>query len=386
MDVKQIYQIVNAVTTEVLGEGVVAQENLANIVDIGTAVFNANAVDAYTKALVDHIGKVIFVDRHYTGNYASLMVDGWTYGAVLEKIRAEMPEASENESWALNNGSSYDPNIFQGPTVSAKFYDKMTTFEVQMSFTDRQVRTAFSSAGEMNKFFSMIETAIQNSLNVKIDALAGRLVTNMIGETIHADYPAGQVANSSGVKAVNLLYLYNQELNPDTPLTAAQALYSMDFLKFAAMTIGKYSDRLTRMSVLFNIGATEKFSPRDKQHIILLSDFAKAADTYLQADTFHDEMTRLPAADIIPYWQGSGTDFALSATSKIDIVTAGGITIAQTGILGVIFDRDALMIANMDRRVTSNYNAKAEFTNYWHKVDTRYLADSDENFVVFFIA
>ena len=146
MLVNQIYELMNTVTQEVLGDSVVVAEDLSNVVDIGAAVLNNSDMDHYVRSLVNHIGKVIFVNRPYSGNCPSIMMTGWEYGSILEKISAELPEATENESWQLVDGASYDPNIFYKPQVESKFYNKRVTFEIPMSFTERQVKESFSNA------------------------------------------------------------------------------------------------------------------------------------------------------------------------------------------------------------------------------------------------
>lgn len=385
MDVKQVYTLVNSATSEILGESAVLNEDLSNVVDIGTQVFNANALDKYVKALVNHIGRVIFVNRAYRGGAPSVLMDGWEFGSVLEKVQAEMPDASENESWELENGTSYDPNIFYQPKVSAKFFNKRVTFEIPMSFTEMQVKQSFSNATQLNGFISMLFNNVDKAMTVKIDALIMRTINNMIGETLHSEYSAGNYTASSGVRAVNLLYLYNQRY-PDKNLTAANAPTDPGFIRFAAYNMGLYVDRLSKMSTLFNVGGKERFTPDDLLHVVLLSDFASAANIYLQSDTFHEQFTALPNAETVPYWQGSGTDYAFNNVSSINIKTASNDTIEANGILGVMFDRDALGVSNLDRRVTTNYNAKAEFFTNFYKFDAGYFNDLNENFVVFFVA
>lgn len=384
MEVKQIYAIMNTVTSEILGESVTVAEDLSNIVDIGTEIFNASAVDNYVKSLTNHIGKVVFVDRAYSGSAPSVLMDGWEYGSVLEKITAEMPEATENETWDLTDGESYDPNIFYKPTVSAKFFNKRVTFEIPMSFTERQVKESFSNAEQLNGFLSMLYNAIDKSMTVKIDALVMRTINNMVGETIHADYDADALNSKSGVKAVNLLYLYNQRYG--TSLTAANALTDPDFIRFAAFEMGVYTARLTKISTLFNIGGKDRFTPPDMLHVVMLADFKKAADVFLQSGVFHNDFTKLPESEIVPFWQASGTGYAFNDISGINVQTASGDTVVTSGILGVMFDRDALGVTNLDRRVTTNYNPKAEFYSNWYKFDAGYFNDMNENFVVFFVA
>ena len=384
MEVNQIYQLLNSVTDEVLGEHSVISEDLTNVVDIGAEIFNANAVDNYVRSLVNHIGKVIFVNRPYTGNVPSVLMDGWEYGSVLEKITADLPEATENETWDLQNGQSYDPNVFYKPTVSAKFFNKRVTFEVPLSFTEKQVKESFSNAEQLNGFMSMLYNAVDKSMTVKVDALIMRTINNMIGETVYDDYESAAITSKSGVKAVNLLYMYNDAFTKQ--LTAAKAVTDPDFIRYAAYQMGLYSTRLTRMSTLFNAGGKPRFTPKDLLHVVMLADFKKAAAVYLQSDTFHDEFTALPNAEEVPFWQGSGEAFDFDDVSTVDIKTASNHDVEVTGVLGVMFDRDALGVTNLDRRVTTNYNPKAEFFNNWYKFDAGYFNDTNENFVVFFVA
>lgn len=384
MEVTQIYSLVNSATHEILGESAVLAEDLSNTVDIGTEIFNAHAVDNYVRSLVNHIGKVIFVNRAYSGSVPSVLMDGWEYGSVLEKITAELPEATENESWELTDRASYDPNIFYQPKVSAKFFNKKVTFEIPMSFTEKQVKESFSSASQLNAFLSMLYNAVEKSLTVKIDSLIMRTINNMIGETLVDEYGSTSYSTDSGVKAVNLLYLYNEKF--DKELTAEDSITDPDFIRFAAYEMGVYMTRLSRISSLFNIGGKDRFTPADMLHVVMLADFKKAANVYLQSDVFHDNFTELPNAEVVPYWQGSGLDYGFESVSAINIKTASGDDVDVSGILGVMFDRDALGVTNLDRRVTTNYNPKAEFYSNWYKFDAGYFNDTNENFVVFFVA
>lgn len=384
MEHKQIAPLVNAATAESVGESVVLNEDLSNVVDVGDEIFNARAVDAYVRSLVNHIGKVIFVNRPYSGGAPSVLMDGWEWGSVLEKVSAELPEAEENESWELTDRASYDPNIFYKPEVSAKFFNKRVTFEIPLSITERQVKQSFSSAAQLNGFLSMLYAAVDKSLTIKMDALIMRTINNMIAETVYSDFGSSSLSGSSGIKAVNLLYLYNEQFTKE--LTAAEAVTDPDFIRFAAYQMGVYMTRLRKMSTLFNAGGKARFTPSDLLHVVLLSDFAHAANVYLQSDVFHNQFTELPNADEVPYWQGSGVEYAFDDISSINVESAGGHSVAVSGILGVMFDRDALGVTNLDRRVTTNYNAKAEFYNNWYKFDAGYFNDLNENFVVFFVA
>lgn len=398
MEVKQIYSLINSVSSEVLGKTDIVAEDLTGIVDLGTEVFNQNAVDNYVKSLVNHIGKVVFVNRPYAGKVPSVLMDAWEFGSVLEKISADVPEAEENETWDLTDGTSYDQDVFHKPTVTAKFFNSKVTFEVPVSITERQVKESFSSAAQLNGFISMIYAAVEKSMTIKTDALVMRTINNMIAETILADAQdfgataAGDMAGAdlstaSTTRCVNLLKLYNDKTGATTKLTAAKAITDPDFIRFASYVMGTYADRMQSISTLFNVGGKERFTPKDMLHVVLLSDFAKAAQTYLYSDTFNRGDVLLPQAETVPFWQGSGTAYDFASTGKINIKESkGGKAVTVTGVLGVMFDRDALGVCNLDRRVTTNYNAKAEFFNNYYKFDAGYFNDTNENFVVFFAA
>ena len=402
MQVTQLYTLINNVTKEILGDTAVVKEDLSNVVDIGKSIFDQTSVDNYVKKLVNHIGKVVFQNRAYAGGVPSVLMDAWEFGSVLQKVSMALPEATENESWNLVDGQEYKQDVFSAPKVEAKFYNSKVTFEIPMSFTELQVKESFSSREQLNGFVSMITTGVENSMTVKLDALIMRAINNMTGETLVAGIGSGTAgaktldfSKTSG-RAINLLKLYNDQAATADKVTVANALTNYKFIKFATYKMGIVADRMSKISKLFNVGGKERFTPADMRRCVLLSDFSKAAVTYLQADIQSPEMVALPAHDPVPYWQGSGTDYALSSTGIIDIKTASGENVKvpaegagagkkNAAILGVMFDRDAVGVANLDRRTTTAYNAKAEFYNNWYKMDAGYYNDLNENFVVFFI-
>lgn len=382
MKVTQLHTLVNAVTQEILGETGVVAEDLSNVVDIGKTIIDSDNVDNYVKKLVNHIGKVVFVNRLYTGGVPSVLMDSWEYGSILEKISADLPEATINETWALEDKKDYSPDVFYKPSVSAKFFNSKVTFEIPMSFTEIQVKESFSSKEQLNGFISMLTTSIENSMTVKLDALIMRTINNMTAETLHAEL-ADKDYTKTGVKAVNLLNLYNATVTDK--LTVESALINPDFIRFATYTIAMYSDRMSKISTLFNVEKAERFTPKDLQHIVLLSDFAKASETFLASNTQNAELVALPKHETVPYWQGSGIGYSFDDVSTINVKTASKADVNIKGILGVIFDRDALGVSNLDRRVTTNYNPRAEFYTNFYKFDAGYYNDLSENFVLFFI-
>lgn len=390
MEVKQIATFVNAATLAALGKTAdgtpvaVINEDLSNVVDVGTAVFDANKYTAYLEALINRIGRTIFVDRKYEGKAPKVLRDGWEYGSVMMKVSADLSEAQENPSWELVNGAEYSPNVFKKSKVEVKFYNQKTTLEIQISITRLQLKQSFESAMQLNQFLEMLYVWLENSMTVKMDELILRTINNMSAETVYADYQGAALSGASHAKAVNLLKLYNDEFG--TALTTAQAMHTPDFLRFASIVLSRYIDRLQQMSRVFNVGNQARFTPRDKLHVVLHTDLLSAANGYLQSGTFHDEYTALPMHETVAYWQGTGGDFALANTGRVNVTTAQGHAVDIPCVVGVMFDHDALGVLNDEARTTNQWNAAAEFWNEWHKKESAYFNDFNEQFVVFFLA
>ena len=389
MTVEQIYEIMNSVTSELLGDSAVVKEDLSNIVELGQQFESVVGLDNYVRRLPDVVGRVVFVNRKYGGRAPRVLMDGWEYGSIMEKIAARIPEAVENEDWTLQDGASYDPNVFHSPDVFGAFWNKRTTFEIDMSITEDQVKSSFNSVTELNGFLSMILNAIETSLTIKLDALIMRTINNMIGETFYAEASGGTYTGRTGAKAVNLLYIYNTTMYGVTTtdyITADAAMHTPEFIRFASYMMANYVDRMKVASNIFNIGGETRFTPDDKLHVVMLSEFKNAAAAYLQSDTFHNEYTALPEAESVVYWQAPGTDYGFSSTSEVNITTASGHDIDATGVIAVMFDRDALGVTNQERKVNTHFNEKASFWNYFYKQFAGYFNDTNEQFVLFYLA
>lgn len=386
MKITQVYEIVNDATKQVLGEESIVQEDLSNVVSIGESVANMNLYDKYVGALVNRIAKSIFSIRAYSGRAPKVLMDSWEFGSIVQKVHMQLPDAEENESWELEDGETYNQDQFYKPNVSVKLWNHKTTFEIPLSVAEEQLKQSFTGAEEMARFIAMIYQAVENSLTLKFDALIMRTINNFIGATIYDDNNAG------GTRRVKLLTEYNtiHGLTGADALTQAKALYDKEFLRYCAYRIKQVASRMANYSTLFNIGGTQKHTPRDMLHIVMLDYLDAGVSAFLQSDTFHDELVKLPDADIVSCWQGTGTGFALADASKVYVQvldkTGTKRSVEQAYIVACLFDRDALGVTALNKRVRSHVNDKAEFYNYWYKEDAGYFNDYNENFVVFQVA
>lgn len=378
MKVTQVKDLVNSAIQQTTGQSILLKEDLSNVVDVGSEIFGTESVDNFVKKLVDRVGYTVFNSRVYQGSIPSVLMNSWEFGSVMEKVETEIPKATENDSWNLKDGQEYNQDTFYQPKVSAKFYNSRVTFDIPLSFTEQQVKSAFNSATELNSFISMLTTSVQNAMTVNLDNLISRTVNNMTAYTINH-------ANTN--QAVNLLTMYNAQTG--STLTAQKALTTPDFIKFANQQIMLTQGRFSKLSTLFNIGGKKKFTPMSEQHLILLDDFATSSKVYLESETYNENLVQLANFETVPYWQGSGTSYSFDDTSAIDVsITISGTPteIKQKGIIGLLFDTNALGVSCMNQRVTSAYNARAEFYTNFTKFDAGFFNDLNENFVVFYIA
>ena len=393
MKVTQIASVLNyAIEKEVTGEVDLIQEDLSNIVDVGklvTTSLTANGnTNSFVQTIIDRVGRVKYVDRTYATQAPNILKDSYEYGSFLMKVRAEVPDFQENSSWKLGalNGlgikdaGELDPFVISAPTATQKVYNSKVTFEAPITISDLMLKQAFTSASEMGRFIAMIENRIQLKMTLSTDALIMRTINNLIGLKIGA-----------GNNVVNLLEEYNSGVAEANQLTVDQALRSTEFLRFATKTIALYKDYLKTASVKYNdSGNYITFTPSDRLKFVALSEFAKDMETYLYADTYHNEFVTMTGYSTVPYWQSQGDgddDFAIRSAIAVSCTDGTNTySVAQSGIVAVMFDEEAAAVVNENYRITSQYNPRGEYTNYFYKWDAGYMNDTYENCVVFVIA
>lgn len=370
---KQVASLVNDATKEYLGETAVLQEDLANVIDVGVAIQNADLYENFTGGLLLKIGYEINVNRPYKSSMPDVFRTQTEFGQITSKTRGKLDEAKDNQSWMLTDNTSYDDNVYIESTYETKLFAKNDAYEIRKSILDEQIKGAFKSQADLEKFISMVFTLVYNSIEVKREALVQMVINNFAGEVIN---------ENNAVRCVKLLTKYNSLAG--TSLTADKAIIDKGFLAYAGGVIRRYQKLLTKYSSIYNMNGAQNHTPLEMQHLVLLSEFIENCSTYLDSNTFHDEFIKLPKHAEIPYWQGTGT--ALADTRKIVVKTASGNSVSQDNVIGVLFDHDALGIFEDKPTTRTKYVNSAEFTNYWFKQKVAFFNDMNENFIVFLLA
>ena len=381
-NVNQIYLMVNDIASEMYGEKAIAVKDTSTLVSLGDTILSSNVdKEKFFNSLVDRIGRTVIAVREYTPKDRSVKRDEMDWGLIYQKISFKKHEAVDNPSWETSTQANpFDVEV--STEAVQKLFAKISTFSYEDSIPDYQLFTAFQSASAMGAFISGIYTNIENAMKVAEEGLA-----NLAVDT----YMAGALIKGKSAQKRNLLAEYNTANG--TELTVTQALKNADFLKFASREINIVVQNMKVMSTLYNAEDIPRFTPNDKLVVEILGQFASATASYLESDTYHNELVKLPRYEEVPYWQGTGTSFAFDDVSKIDITNSELITtqnstgtISQTGIIAFVHDYDAVASIIYRRRSNSIYNPRAERFNIFEKADKGYAVDLSENGVVFYMA
>lgn len=402
MKVSQISTILNTyILPDVLGGNTIATEDLSNIVDIGIAISDANAYDKYVNKCVNHIGKVVLADRKLGGGAPDIFKESWKFGSILEMLSFELPDAIDNDQQQLTNGSTYNQDVFYAPDVDVKFYNDRVTWQIPMSFLadgsrDDRIAQSFNNPEQCQIFWSGIELSIQNALDIQFDALIMRTLNYYIAKEMYEDIISGlsvgeTIGDATGIRCVNLLKLYNDRFGKS--LKAEACLTDLDFLKYASYVQSMYLDRLTIANEVFNMEGSVRKTPKDDLHYVVLSEYERASEVFLQSSTYHDRLVSLKRHEVVPFWQTPGQLYEFEDTSAIknQIMTvisnvATKVTVDITGVLAIMFDDLACSVTNHKSTVTSHYNAKGNFLNNFYSVDAGFQNVFNQQFVVFYVA
>lgn len=390
--VNQIYSILNSLNAQANGGSAIAATDTRSFISYGdaiTSLTDANKETWFT-TLIDRIATTIIDNRKYTAQGAlGLWREPFEYGAIMSKIFSKMPAASADPAFsAPSDLSSTNPFAPTAREIEQRMYNKISAFMFADTIPDVQLKTAFLDEQKMAAFLDSLMMTTQNAFERSVENLGRTCRSSLIATAVHAN----------DAHYVKLLTNYKAMLDDDDPektITAAQALHSRNFLRYASREIAIYIDRMQTLTDIYSADGYERFSPREYLNVAILNDFDKSVTSYLAADTYHEQLVELPSENkvIVPYWQGAGADFSYSNNSKIHLTIprttgtdeqiAAGYTIEAANIIGVIYDSEAAGITIDERRTRSLYNPKDEFTNYWHKGREMYYVDVTHPHVVF---
>lgn len=373
METNQIYELVNDVAQQTMGESALTASDTSSLVAMGNAILSSSTnTEAFIDTLVQRIGKTMISYRPYKSQLGNMAVSDMTMGAIMQKIKVKMPTAVEDVTTQLIDGQSIDQYIVSKPRATQKLFVKRTPFTFYVTIQKKWLREAFTSEVAMGSFISAIYGEIENALELSQENLARLCMANFMASI-----------SESTNRVVNLVTEYNALVLTSEQVTAANALVNESFLRFALGRMNNISKKMKTMSVLYNDGTETRHSPEGDQRFVSLVDFQTALETQVQWAAFHEQYVKKQNGIEVPYWQ------AAQSPMNIDLIIEGDDpeqeeSTTLSNIVAFIHDRDALGTYRKEVEVaTTPLNARGLYTNqFWHMNDL-YFNDVSENGVIF---
>ena len=373
MDTNQIYSIVNGAVSQAIGDSALSSIDTKNLVSLGSVVLSSSTnTEAFLNTLAQRIGRTIYRYRMYNNKFKDMIVSDMQWGAILQKLRVEMPTAVADPTFSLTDGESVDMFTVAKPVAKQKLFVTRTPYMFQITIQRETLREAFLSEEAMGSFIGLIFGEVRNAIELSLEELGRLTLSVAVSETSDANQ-----------QRVNLVTDYNTErgLEGDAALTAATAIYNADFLRYAIYRINHTIDMLQDMSVQFCDGTLPTFTNKEDMRIKVLSGFQRRLETVVEYAAFHDQFVSIDNAySTVNFWQSE------QSPSSIDILVRAsmGDRWQINNLVAVIYDRDAFGIYQIDETVlTSPVNAKGQYYNqFWHEKQGRFV-DTSENIVIF---
>lgn len=377
MEVKQIYELINSVSRQAWGKDAPTVQDLTGIISLGRTItpngtWSAGA-DKYLNALVDRIGKTVIRTLDSRVDFPNFIMDGFEFGAILQKINVKPIEAQKDNSWNIGeNDFESDYLSIYKPEITSYLFDTITTWTCKVTIPDRMFATAFTSEAGMTSFINAIMSSMTNSIESQLNKMSHMAVCNLIAE---------KAKNENGV--VDLVTMYNTQYSAE--LNASSALVSADFLRYAGFIIRNYIKYLRDESVKYNVAGEVRATARDNMHVLMLAEFASAQDTFLRSDVYHNEMLAMPLYDEITYWQnGSNVAPTFANVSKVNVKpSSGGDAEVVTNVVCVLADRQAIGTTINERWSASDRFNSERRTNFTEGANIGYFTDLSENAIIF---
>lgn len=389
LNANQIYNIVNEVAEQALGSKAIAVVDNTGLIALGNSVLGSDATkNNFINALTDRIGRTIVSFRAYHSHFPDFERDSIEWGNILQKIKIGMPDAEEDQSYNLVDGSSVDQYKINKAKVNQLLFTNETPWQTHITVHLDELEKAFLSSEAMGSFISSMFGEVQNRIELAMENLSMDCVNNYIGEI-------NGRASYEPTRVVKLVTEYKDETGVDHTAEPLTALNDEEFLKFTVRTINKISTTMEYMTKkLFNSGANAgeepgenqlvytRHTPKSEQRMMLFIDLVNALKTNINSKAFNMEQVAIDVPfKTVPFWQ------SITNPAGINVKTAGGHEQNISQVMGVLYDREAMgTYKKKYSSITSPINAAGKYYNVFYHMITMYFNDLTENGVIFLLA
>lgn len=371
----------NTLVPNYLGQETTIMEDLSNIVDLGTAIadLDGEEVKNFAGDFIVGVARNVMDTRGYRSETYGLMNDAREYGGIIQRVKAKLLNASDSPIWTLESGQDYFDGTYYGIETDVKVYSKDTAFQIKNSIPTEMYKQYFTSADGVREFVALIENTVDNTLTLELNSLAKTTLQRMI-------------LTASNEREIQLVTLYNSlaGLTGGDALTADTALHNAPFLRWAAEQIVRLRDLTQDMNEKYNDGTVPTFTPSDDLRVTLLSEFARAIEFNMEADTFHRDLVSVGEYNTINFWQNASDALlpSLGVTAEVKITNEADPTtpITISNVVGMIYDRyTAGLTARLDK-ITAQYIANGDYTTYFHHIANSRFIDTRNTAIILRLA
>ena len=413
------YAIINAMAAEMLGENATIQAiDESTFASVGESVLQAGTENVInTLSLV--CSRDLVAIRPYKAKFR--LINALDSGMFSNRIRKISYYAKSAVPTGASNTQLFDENLMMGadngvhfdsstppvqksvesmwlqstPVTYQAWFGGAIEWQYPYTLYENALKLAFRSPAEWTAFLNGFLVSVANDLETEKEAFSRLVVLNAIAGVIDmtADMPGS---------AVNLTAAYNAKYGTSYLTADLLTTYFTEFLAFFVATVKTVSDMMENRSTLYHwsptktVGGVSYYLPRqtkkEDQRMLMISKFWNDAEALVLPAIFNPQYLSIDNFEKIDYWQNINDPTAISVTPAIPDTSdpsaqIAGSAVTESYVLGVLYDRDAMMVDFHLEDVTSTpLEARKHYRTVWNTINKNPLWDPTENMVVFYMA
>lgn len=394
MNFEQAASLLKAVADQATGVQTLTATNTSDFISVATTALKGG-VDPVLNAISQVLQRTIMSIRPYTAKLRGMEYSEREWGSVVRKLTVADKDPIDNDRWKYpvaydsgqnpptGDGLSVDQWIISKPDVmQTNFYgfdvwgDELTVFE-------EQLHCAMQNPEEWANFWSMIYTAYSNKHEQYYESWKRMTLANFI---------ASLIDENDSNRVVHLLTEYNTLSGQNLSSTDVwQNVNFKPFIQYVYARVAELSSMFTERSEMFQTVINSKHvirhTPVEEQRIYLLAPLRYRAEMMAIADVYHDNYLRMADTETLNYWQAIDSPDAINML-PVYTDTSGAVysplaAVSQGDVFGVIADRNAFGVAELDRRArNTGMNMRGGYSNIWFSSKLRASTDVSEKGVV----
>lgn len=379
MTINQVYSLLNSMAKQMYGDIAITVNDLTGLIQLGELTMNsANDTDAFLGVLADRIGKVDIRTLDLKLDFPKLYRNSFEWGAAIEKINVQPVDAQSAESWNIGQ-QGFTPTNFKidKPVVNVTFIKNAAAWEFDITIPDTALKTAFTSAEAFGAFIDGIMQAMSDSLTISINNMMHGALTAFVAE---------KVKNNNAV--IHVLTDYNT-MAGTTYTDIATARHDKEFNRYVGLVLRDSIKYLSIPTTKYNVAGLIRATARNNLHVIINSAFMSSWEMYLESDTFHNELLKMPNYEEFVALQGTGTGVGdINSDTYIDVIPPSEkgqqtpTAVQQAGVIAILADRQSIGIGYDDRFTAVDRNNRNRYTNYTTGATIQAYIDTSENGII----